>query len=279
MEALLICPAARPAINALARETPLVAMPLMGQSLVEFWLCHLAQESVKSVWILADDRPERIENLIGQGVKWGLEARVIAELAELSPAQALLKYTPLMKDPLPNSRVAVLDHFPGLGQCPLFTGYAAWFRAVESWIPQARTPNRVRVREIQEGVWADLTARIAPSVEFEGPCWIGRNAVIESGCIIGPGAIVEDGVFVERDAVIVKSYVGPDTFVGRYTELMQGIAWGKTLVNWKTGAAVDVEDSLMLCALRPRKAGNNQKGWLSRLNDFHLRKAAPAQSG
>src|SRR5215213_7419644 len=92
MKALLICPSERPNIKLLAERMPLAAVPLLGQSLIEYWLAYLAASGVQQVSILADDRPEYIETLVGNGARWGLVARVITESRELSAAQAILKY-------------------------------------------------------------------------------------------------------------------------------------------------------------------------------------------
>src|SRR2546422_6605662 len=43
LAALLICPAARPAVGALAGSAPLVNAPMFGRTLIELWLEHLAR--------------------------------------------------------------------------------------------------------------------------------------------------------------------------------------------------------------------------------------------
>jgi hypothetical protein len=42
MKAVLICPADRPAVAKLAEVAPLPNLPILGESLVEYWLEHLA---------------------------------------------------------------------------------------------------------------------------------------------------------------------------------------------------------------------------------------------
>src|SRR5437867_4925515 len=113
MNALLICPSQRRGVGLLAEALPLSNLPLLGQSVLEYWLAYLASSGVKQVSILADDRPEQVEQLVGNGARWGVAADVIAESRELTPAQALLKYDKEFNASQLLNGIAVLDHFPG----------------------------------------------------------------------------------------------------------------------------------------------------------------------
>ena len=42
MKALLICPAEREGVSALMESGPLSNLPILGKSLIEYWLEHLA---------------------------------------------------------------------------------------------------------------------------------------------------------------------------------------------------------------------------------------------
>ena len=63
MKALLICPSERPAVRLLAPNAPLSNVPLLGQSLLEYWLSHLACSGLTQALILAGDRPEKVRAL------------------------------------------------------------------------------------------------------------------------------------------------------------------------------------------------------------------------
>src|SRR4051794_2899128 len=110
MKSLLICPSHRTAVSLLAETQPLAAVPLLGQGVVEYWLTHLACSGGKEVWILADDRPEQIQALVGNGARWGLKIHLIEESRELTAAQALLKYEKEFGLGAPTDVTAVLDH-------------------------------------------------------------------------------------------------------------------------------------------------------------------------
>src|SRR5215813_9617889 len=92
MTRILICPSAPPAVSQLSSSTPLAVTPLLGQGLLEYWLSHLASFGGSQLTILAHDRPEEVRELVGDGERWGMNLKVVAESRELTPAQALLKY-------------------------------------------------------------------------------------------------------------------------------------------------------------------------------------------
>jgi NDP-sugar pyrophosphorylase family protein len=270
MKALLICPANRPSVGMLDKEIPLSNISLLGQTLLEYWLTYLASSGVRQVTILACDRPEYVEAITGDGARWGLSARVIVESRELTPAQALLKYeSELNAAPLPNG-ITTLDHFPGQSQTSLFDSYATFFNSLLAWMPFARTPDRVGVREWRPGIWTGLHSHISPDATLQAPCWIGSKVFVGAGAIIGPHTVIEDGSFVEPAAEITHSFVGPDTFVGRYSELRDSVAWGSWLANWRTNSATIVPDAFVLCALRqPRRLQAN--GFLARVLERYSR--------
>src|SRR5689334_24946217 len=114
MRRLLICPSERSPVPFLSQAQPLASLPVLGQSLLEYWLSALAVEGVTHVSILAHDRPERVQELVGNGERWGLQAAVQKESRELTPAEALLKHADFLGAAADTQAIAVLDHFPGL---------------------------------------------------------------------------------------------------------------------------------------------------------------------
>ncbi|HWD91997.1 MAG TPA: hypothetical protein VG938_06575 [Verrucomicrobiae bacterium] len=248
-KALLICPSERPAVAELSRIAPLAAIPLLGQSLLEYWLTHLALGGFKEVHVLANDRPEQIRKLAGNGARWGLKVEVTAEVRELTAAQAQIKYAAETSIASGNCIVA-LEHFPGENDCPLFASYSNFFAGLARWMPKAKTIDRVGVQEVQPGIWIGRHAHVSPQAQLHAPCWIGQHAFVGANCIIGPMAVLENRSFVEGGAEIVNSIVGPDTFVGKLAALRRSLALGNTLVNWQTNSAVQISDAFLMCALR-----------------------------
>src|SRR6266404_6163518 len=92
--ALVICPADRPGVQALAEREPLVNATILGKALIEYWLEHLAILGARQILVLAADRPEQVSARIGDGARWGLQVTVLPETRELSAAGARAKYRP-----------------------------------------------------------------------------------------------------------------------------------------------------------------------------------------
>jgi NDP-sugar pyrophosphorylase family protein len=277
MKSLLICPSNRTSVPLLAESAPLAAVPLLGQSLLEYWLVHIACSGAKEAIVLADDRSAYIRAIVGNGARWGMSVNVIEESRELTPAQAILKYDKDLGPDFSQDAIMVLDHFPNLAEKPLFSDYAAHFRALVSWMAYARTPDRVGVKELSPGIYTDLRAHVSADAKLHAPCWLGKNVYIGAGASVGPMTIVEDGSFVETGATVLHSLVGPNTFVGKLAELTESFAHGDTLVNLRTGSVTKVPDNFLLSALRqprpPQSAGLFDRLadlWSRNLTEAHL---------
>ena len=268
MNGLLICPWSRPEVPALGNgAASLACVPLLGQGIIEYWLSHLACAGAKELLILPDDRPDEIRALVGQGERWGLQIEIGDEQRELTPAQALLKYEKRLDPAAAQNGIALLDHFPGLPEWPLFNSYKDWFIGLQKWMPRAKTPDRVGIRQLSPGVYAGLNCHISDEADLRGPCWIGTNAIIRAKTVIGPYAIIEDGAFVDASATVTGSVVGKNTFVGKLTEIRDSFAAGNTLVNLESGSTIQVPDRFVLCALRQSRAAQ-KAGVLAKLAEL-----------
>ncbi len=256
MKALLICPDGRFGVATLAEFLPLSNVSMLGKTLVEYWLDHLAGLGAQEVVVLAADRPDQVRAGIGAGARWGLRVIVQADKRERTLDEARIKHQTSDHAtwlPAPND-VFLMDHLPGLPQLPLFTSYADWFAAARALMPRALTPDRIGVRELKPGVWVGLNARVAAGAKLIAPCWIGERAWIEAGATIGPNAVLEREVFIARGAEVSHSVIGPETFVGQFTEVRNSIAWGSTLVNWERDSCLKVTDEFLLCSRKPQRA-------------------------
>lgn len=271
---LLICPSQRPAVAELSRLVPLAAIPFMGQSLLGYWLTHLALAGVRDVHVLADDRPDEIRKIAGDGARWGLKVEVTTEVRELTEAQAQIKYAGELADSKLIS-VAVLDHFPGEPDAPLFTSYSALFAGLARWMPRANTIDRVGFREVSPGLWVGRNAHIAQGAQLHAPCWIGQHAYVGAGCLIGPNAILEDRCFVEGGAEVMNSVIGPDTFVGKLAVLRRSLATGNTLINWQTNSVTQISDAFLMCALRRQTDSKKSEKFLHRLFELLFSEPRP----
>ena len=254
MKAILICPAERPEVSALAEAMPLVNLHVLGNPFIHYWLEHLAGCGVKEIRILAVDRPEQVRAVVGNGAQWGLRIEVIPESEELSCEAARARYHEA--DPansfVGSNHVVLADHFPGFENQNIFAGYTDFFSAVHQWLLQKAGQTQIGVREIKPGVWVGLRTQISAGAKLNAPCWIGQNVLIKSGSEIGPMAFIESGVVVEKQAAISESWVGNHTFVGGLTQLCKSFALGNTLIKIETSSVVRVPDKFLLCGLKDK---------------------------
>jgi NDP-sugar pyrophosphorylase family protein len=275
MKALLICPGAPPALRSLSETTPLACVPFFGQGIIEYWLSHFAATGIREVLILSHDRTGEVEKVVGDGRRWGLKAQFSEESRELTRAQALTKYEQEIGTPDPQTRIALMDRFPGQAG-PLFTSFPLLYSGLTDWMPKAKMPDRVGINEVKPGVWIGLNAQVPPDLQIESPCWIGKNVYIGAGTLLRSGTIIEDGVFLEGASSLSQSWIGPHTFVGKCSELARSLALGSTLINIDSGLSVQVPDCFVLCALRHPQA-KQAAGLFARLVEMYCRSKAEAE--
>ena len=102
------------------------------------------------------------------------------------------------------------------------------------------------MRELSPGVYIGRRVRIAPSAKLNPPCWLGEHAWVGPGAVVGPDTVLEDHVYVDQSAGIIHSVIGPRTYVGVLTEVRNSLAWGRNLLNLKTGSHTEVSDHFLL---------------------------------
>ena len=252
MRTLLICPGDRPAVGHLARFSSLVTLPIYGECILDLWLEHLASAGAREVDVIAVDRPEEARMVAQQGERWGLKLEVLPELTELSPEAALAKYRGRSETP---PQVIVLDHLPGTSSRSLYSSYSDWHRSIIDWMPNATGKNRLGLKEVAPQVWVGLRSQIAKTAQLTGPCWIGEHVQVGEGVKIGPNAVVENRVVIDASAEIRDSIIGPETFIGQLTVVEDSLAWGNSLINWRTNSCTQVTDAFLMSSLRPPEEG------------------------
>lgn len=259
MKATLICPGQRSNVEILAECAPLAALPMLGESLVEHWLAHLAIKGFKKATLIAGDRAEQVKALVSDGAKWGLELEVIPEESELTANEVQQKYLTVATangaaggsgvDSTASEWVTVLEALPNLPNAPLFQSYAHWFSALCQSVQRDPKGRRLGVREARPGVWCGRGSQVASDAVITGPCWIGEGVNVGPKVVIGPNVILENRVVLDKGCEVVNSWIGPDTFAGALTRIQDSLAWGNSLINWKTGSHTLVPDAFLMCSL------------------------------
>lgn len=256
MKTILICPSSKENIAHITENTPPVTLPFFGENFICYWMQHLAARNIREVRILANDRPEQIQAVVGDGSRWGMTVEVLKELKDLDIKEARKLHKPAYENDwaAEPEDVMVIDHLPGLPGIKPFTSYTAWFSAMAEWMPKLAETSRIGLKQLSPGIWVGRRAVISREAKLIAPCWIGDNVRIERGAVVGPFAFLEDQVVADVACEINHSWVGPDTFVGELTKVENSLAWGSSLVNWKSGSHLLVPDSFLMCSLSRQKS-------------------------
>jgi hypothetical protein len=253
MKSLLICPGDRPTLACLAEPAPLAVAPLLGKSLIEYWLEALVARGVTHVIVLASDRPHQVRAVVGDGSRWGIRIELMTQTRELDVKEARKRFqTADDTDWISTDDVVLLDHLPGKTDS-LLDGYAEWFAGLLAFMPHAVTPARIGAREVQSGIWIGMHAQIEPTAQLHAPCWIGESTRVGAGAVIGPAAILDDRVVAEAGARVTKSVINPETFVGEHISVENSLAHGSTLINWMSGSCLRVPDAFFLSSLNDHR--------------------------
>jgi len=216
---------------------------------------HLAAQKFKEIRIVTSEPAEVITEYTGDGSRWGPKVEVFHEVCDLTPEEARKRYKPNYESDWAPEPLDVIEanHLPGLEGCKLFDSYRDWFQALSRWLPIVANSRRIGMRELSSGVWVGRRTKISRQAKLVGPCWIGDHVQIGKDAIIGPNSFLESQVVVDVGASIENSWVGPETFLGALAELKDSLAWGSTLINWKTGSNTVVPDPFLLTSLSDRR--------------------------
>lgn len=264
MDVFIICPDYRKCAGFARRIRPLALWPVLGRSLLDLWLEHLAAAGVKNATILAADRPHEIRHAVDQGGRWGLSITVLSVKREPSTEEARLRFTG--KDTsgrAPN--IITLDTLPSMPHKPLWESSAGMFDIMLGNLRGTPPEAHLTMREIAPEVHVSTRARISATAKIEGPVWIGPQVIVGDNAQILAGTVIEEAAYIDRDAIVSESWVGPSTYVGAMTNVQNSFAWGGGIENWSKGVFLEITDDFLLTNLSHKPIGSVRSGMLTRI--------------
>lgn len=254
MKLILICPAYRPKVSPLADKRPLVLVPFLGKTVLDYALSHFAAQGAKELTLLVADRAEMVQKEVGRGEAWGLPITVLPTPTEPSVEEVRGRCNPSADE----CQVRSLDELPGLPGHPLWTSLEAWRDAQLAFMRTA-AGSHVGMRETAPDVFVHARSQVSPGAQLIAPCWVGANVAIEKDVGVGPGAIVEEGCYLDRQSTVLSSVIGPFTYLGAVTYVRNSFAWESDLLHLGTGALTKVPDRFLLRGLQ----SEHGHGWRS----------------
>jgi mannose-1-phosphate guanylyltransferase/phosphomannomutase len=93
---------------------------------------------------------------------------------------------------------------------------------------------------IQEGVWIGDGVNIHPEAEINAPCWFGDNVRIGRGARLGPYTVLASNVEVERHAIVHRSIVRRNSFIGEASDLRNAMLARRTIIEAQCEIGDDV---------------------------------------
>ena len=269
MDAFIICPDHRQCAGFARRIRPLALLPVLGRSLLDLWLEHLAAAGVKHATILAADRPHEIRHAVDQGGRWGLSVTVLSVKREPSIEETRQRFTG--KDSagrVPN--IITLDTLPDMPHKPLWESSSALHEILLNSLLVTPAESHLTMREVASKVHVSTRARVSPTAKIEGPVWIGPQVIIGDNAQILAGTIIEEAAYIDRNAVVSESWVGPNTYVGALTTVQNSFAWGGGIENWRKGSFLEITDDFLLTNLTHTPFGGVRSSWPVRISGLLL---------
>ena len=264
MDVFIICPDHRKSAGFARRIRPLALLPVLGRTLLDLWLEHLAAAGVTHATILAADRPHEIRHAVDQGGRWGLNITVLSVKREPTTEETRLRFTG--KDSsgrVPN--IITLDTLPAMPHKPLWQSSSELYDIMLNNLRSTPPESHLTMREIAPEVHVSSRAQIASTAKIEGPVWIGPQVIVGEHAQILAGTVIEEAAYIDRHAIVSESWVGPSTYVGALTNVQNSFAWGGGLENWRKAVFLEVTDDFLLTNLTHEPFGGVRAGWITRI--------------
>lgn len=264
MDVFIICPDYRKCAGFARRIRPLALWPVLGRTLLDLWLEHLAAAGVTRATILVADRPHEIRHAVDQGGRWGLSVTVISVKREPSVEETRLRFTG--KDTAGRApNIITLDTLPSMPHKPLWESSSALFDIMLGTLRGTPPESHLTMREIAPEVHVSTRAQISATAKIEGPVWIGPQVIVGDHAQILAGSVIEEAAYIDHHAIVSESWVGPGTYVGALTNVQNSFAWGGGIENWQRASFLEVTDDFLLTNLNHKPFGGVRSGWLTRI--------------
>lgn len=242
---ILICPDACSELDEIIDGIPIPLAHYIGKPLIEHALDGYSRLGITDILLLVSDRPSDVRAYVEDGAAWGLKLQISPEARELSVSEAQERYAAFGAD-----AIHTLRALPQANEQEIIKNAQTWHQSRASLLPLI-AKGVLGAREISEGIWCGMKTVIHPTAILIAPCWIGQNVQISAHTRIGPNAFIENHTVIDTHAIVENSSISPRTYLGSMASLMDSIATGDLLLNWKNGSQTRICDSFLLSRLDP----------------------------
>ena len=277
--------------HGLDEHLPIPLIPLVDRPFLQHVVESLAHQGIRQFEFILSHLPEKIEEALGDGARWGCSfryhflppngdplrtARTIAEGIDQSVLLASgvtlpdFEISAIAPDTLicrhgvwtgwgvfePGARLLDLP----VGQCaqyPVSRCLSAesgreFLRSQSEALSGAFPGLIIGGRESDPGVWISRNVQMHPSVMVNAPVYIGENCRIGRGARIGPSAVIGANCIIDALSMVVNATVSTGTYIGEALELDSVVVDRNRLVNVRLGTSFLASETFLLGSLTDR---------------------------
>ncbi len=295
MIAIVVALGSNESFGGLQEHLAVPLLPLADKPFIQHVVEFVANHEVRDFHFILSHLPEKIEEALGDGVRWGCKfryhllpgdgdpLRLAANIAGTQQGAVLLATAECLPDfDLPNTppgtriahegtwtRWAVLDPAqfgqPGFDELPSVEAGA--FLSIESGRDFLRS-QRVALelqfpglliagRQADPGVWIARNVVMHPTAKVTPPVYIGENCRIGRGAQLGPSAVIGQNCIIDEHTIVVDSMVAAGTYVGEGLELDAVIVDRNRLLNTRLETTLLASEAFLLGSLTGQAKGRD----------------------
>ena len=105
--------------------------------------------------------------------------------------------------------------------------------------------------QIDERVWIGEGTRIAGTVRFRGPCFVGDGTVLRDSVSLGPFSSVEKECLIDCGTTVERTTVLPNTLLAAGLSIRRSVVDGSCLEQLDSGTVIDLRASRLGRRFRP----------------------------
>jgi len=274
MKALLIISEPSSEWSFLGPDRSPVLLPLLDRTVLQHQIESLIDQGVKDITVASMIALESIRNILRDGSRWGMKIAIHAlrSPVDLNP----FVHSIAAGEDIIIGDASILVTLPETEEAwTAFDG--RWRRENAASSPAIELTDLLHVdvttpssyldawehlvvgdglkivrtgRSGGDGVVIGRGCHLDPTVEIQGPAYIGERCFLAKGCKIGPNAFIGADCIIEDGSILADGIVLPYTYVGSRLEIRRKIAYRSTVFDLDRKLAVGSVDEFILGASR-----------------------------
>lgn len=310
MRAVIVATGDNTLLRPLTYHLPSGLTRVLDKPMLEHMIEHLQPFGVQNYEIILHHKPEMIEELLGEGKRWGVHITYHLARESDKPFDCI---TPLIESW--SEEYVLLGSSDILPDIPnLFTSTTYYTDKKKEWtgwaylqknelfscsfknscpskqceiLASAKTLKHLQqsnlkaitskeleppgtAKKLKKGLWVSRASSIDPTAKLIPPVFIGENCQVGSMAIIGPNAVIENHSVVGGGSEIKNSLICQRSFVGEGLFIQESIVDRSKLINTSLKSQITIPDSFILGDLRPARFKRSVLRFLSFLTAANL---------